>query len=156
MKQPTSRPTSRRRFLKHAAAVAAGPMIVRSSVLGQNGTTPPSERITLGLIGPGKQGSAHLGALVLRSDVQILGICDVQEERRRAARELIERRTGVGPKDPKEQKETAKNLVADADQSTANNPWAVTDASAIKGTGPATSANDVRYYNDFRELLGRK
>jgi predicted dehydrogenase len=157
MKQPISNPPSRRRFLKHAAAVAAaGPMIVRSSVLGQNGTTPPSERITLGLIGPGKQGSAHLGALLLRSDVQILGICDVQEERRRAARELVERRTGAAPKDPKAPKETAKNLVADADQSTANNPWAVTDASAISGTGPATSASDVKYYNDFRELLGRK
>src|SRR5688572_32762559 len=149
MKQPTPRPTSRRRFLKHAAAVAAGPMIVRSSVLGQNGTTPPSERITLGLIGPGKQGSAHLGALLLRSDVQILGICDVQEERRRAARELIEKRTGVAPtgsdssKDKdKEKKETAKSLIADAEGSTANNPWAVTDASAISGSGPATSAKD--------------
>jgi predicted dehydrogenase len=154
--QSNARSTSRRRFLKHAAVAAAGPMIVRASVLGAaagTGTPPPSERITLGLIGPGKQGSSHLGALVLRSDVQILAICDVQEERRKAARELIEKRTGTGPS---KDKETAKNLVADAEASTANNPWAVTDASAIRGTGPATSANDVSYYNDFRELLGRK
>jgi predicted dehydrogenase len=155
---------SRRRFLKYAAAAATGPMIVKSSVLGaaagSNGT-PPSERITLGLIGPGKQGTAHLGALVLRSDIQILGICDVQEERRKAARELIEKRTGVAPagsdssKD-KEKKETAKSLIADAEGSTANNPWAVTDASAVSGSAPATSANDVKYYGDFREILARK
>jgi predicted dehydrogenase len=151
--------TSRRRFMKTAAALAAAPIIVPPSVLGaglsSNGTLPPSERITLGQIGVGKQGMSHLAAWVLRSDVQILGIADVQEERRKAARELIEKRTGTGDSKSKD-KETAKSLVADAESSTANNPWAVTDASAISGTGPATNANDVKYYNDFREVLGRK
>src|SRR3954462_3995471 len=87
---------SRRRFLKLTAATAiAGPMIVRPSAVcrAADGTPPPSERITLGFIGVGKQGTNHLGAMVRRSDINIRAIADVQEERRDAARDLIDRAT---------------------------------------------------------------
>jgi len=140
---------SRRAILKSAAALA-GPVIVAPSVLGANGSPPPSERITIGLIGPGKQGTSHLAALVRRSDVNILAVCDVQEEKRVAARQAIERVVGAASSDPKERPATA-----DPDASTASSPWTATNLSAGAGKGPATKAADVKYYNDFREVLAR-
>lgn len=58
-----SRQTTRRRFLGVAAAtVAAVPWVVPSSVLGRDGQTPPSEKITLGVLGVGDQGTADMRA----------------------------------------------------------------------------------------------
>ena len=96
--QPRQQPT-RRRFLRDAVAGAsalAGPMIVPASVLGRGGVTPPSERIGMGFIGLGGQGSGHLlggawtyvpGGYVARDDVQVLAVCDVRKERRDRAQE---------------------------------------------------------------------
>src|SRR5580658_7671094 len=87
--------TSRRRFLKQTgtalAAAATAPMILPSSVLGRNGAIPPSERITMGFIGVGTQGSGHLlggawtyvaGGYTGRKEVQVLAVCDVWRDRR--------------------------------------------------------------------------
>jgi predicted dehydrogenase len=135
--------TSRRRFLKGAVVAAVAPMIVRPSVLGAaDGTPPPSERITMGFIGCGKQGSGHLTAMVRRSDLQLLAIADVQEEKRKNAREIIEKATGQSPN-----KEDAQGVDA-------NKPWSSEGATTVGG--PATKAGDVQYYNDFRDLLVRK
>ncbi|GAH36242.1 unnamed protein product, partial [marine sediment metagenome] len=46
---------SRRRFLKASALAAATPTVLASRVLGAGGTAP-SNRITMGFIGIGKQG----------------------------------------------------------------------------------------------------
>ncbi len=55
---------NRRRFLQRSAtalgAAIAAPMIVPASVLGRGGVKSPSERITMGFIGVGGQGSGHL------------------------------------------------------------------------------------------------
>ena len=47
---------SRRGFLK-STAVAAAPLVVPGSVLGLNGAVAPSNRITMGFIGVGNQGT---------------------------------------------------------------------------------------------------
>ncbi|HEX3716701.1 MAG TPA: Gfo/Idh/MocA family oxidoreductase [Verrucomicrobiae bacterium] len=88
---------SRRRFLKRtgsavAAAVAvAAPAILPASVLGRNGAIAPSERITMGFIGVGGQGSGHLlggawtyvaGGYTGRKECQVLAVCDVWRDRR--------------------------------------------------------------------------
>jgi predicted dehydrogenase len=142
---------TRRRFLQSAAAAAIGPMIVRPSVVcrAADGTPAPSERITLGFIGVGKQGTNHLGAMVRRSDINILAVADVQEERRDAARDLIERATSVTTP------AAAKPAAPDANS---NSPWTAQEGAAAptaKGN-PATSAKDVTYYGDYRELLARR
>lgn len=52
---------SRRKFLKNAMGVVGVlgfPTIIPSSVLGLDGSTPPSERIRIGVIGCGSRGSA--------------------------------------------------------------------------------------------------
>jgi hypothetical protein len=78
-----------------AATAAAAPMFVPASVLGRGGVKAPSERINMGFIGLGGQGSGHLmggawtyvpGGYVARKDVQVLAVCDVFKERRERAR----------------------------------------------------------------------
>jgi predicted dehydrogenase len=84
----------RRAFLKGLASMVAIPYMVPSRVLGQSGSVPPSDRINMGFVGLGGQGSGHLmggawtyvpGGYVAREDVQVMAVCDVREERRMAA-----------------------------------------------------------------------
>ncbi len=69
--------TTRRHFLKSLGAAAALPIIVPSSVLGRNGATPPSDRITMGFIGMGSMGINNLRGFIEHPDVQVLAVCDV-------------------------------------------------------------------------------
>ncbi len=78
---------TRRQFLKGAAAVAAAPYVLSSSAWGR---TPPSERITLGMIGVGNMGGGHLETLVGNRDFQILAICDVDRTKRDKAQQKVE------------------------------------------------------------------
>ena len=91
--------TTRRDFLKTAGAAAAAlaaPMLIPASALGRDGAVSPSERIAMGFIGLGGQGTGHLlggawtyvpGGYVARNDVQVLAVCDVRRERRESARQ---------------------------------------------------------------------
>jgi len=91
---------SRREFLRRSALVAgaacAGPCVVPAAALGRGGAAAPSERITMGFIGLGGQGTGHLlggawtyvpGGYVAREDVQVVAVCDVRRERREPARQ---------------------------------------------------------------------
>jgi len=124
-----SRLTSRRNFLKSAgvtAAALAAPMFIPASALGGDGLTAPSERIAMGFIGLGGQGSGHLlggawtyvpGGYVARKDVQVLATCDVIRQRRENA------------------------------QQHCNQVYAQ--------RFHQTAYNGVKAYNDFREVLAR-
>jgi hypothetical protein len=91
--------TTRREFLKlgsAAAAALAAPALIPASALGRDGAVSPSERITMGFIGLGGQGTGHLlggawtyvpGGYVARNDVQVLATCDVRKERRESAQQ---------------------------------------------------------------------
>jgi len=83
--------TTRREFLKVAASGVAVPYLIASSALGAGGAVAPSERVNMGFIGLGGQGSGHLmggawtyvpGGYVARDDVQVMAVCDVRRERR--------------------------------------------------------------------------
>lgn len=85
-------PTSRRSFLKSAAALSAGlalPGLVPASALGRAGRLAAGDRITLGFIGVGGMGSGHLNTLVGHPEVEILAVCDVDSRYRDAAREKV-------------------------------------------------------------------
>ena len=75
---------NRRQFLKKASCAAAGaigfPYIVPSSVLGKAGSIAPSNRITLGCIGMGGQGTYDMTGFLWHSDVQVIAVCDVNKE----------------------------------------------------------------------------
>jgi predicted dehydrogenase len=85
---------NRRDFLKAAAgaaAVASVPYVVPSSVLGAQGQTPPSNRITLGFIACGKQ-SQHLMRSFLLPSTQVVAACDVDKLKlERSAGSIVEK-----------------------------------------------------------------
>jgi predicted dehydrogenase len=81
---------TRRRFLQTLGAAAATPLLVPASVLGSAGAVAPSERITIGMIGVGNQGTAHVRVLLSIPQTQILAVCDPVREKRRRAKQLVD------------------------------------------------------------------
>ena len=74
--------TTRRQFLKKAtltAGILAFPDIVPATVLGRGKNIPPSDRIVMGCIGLGGQGTFNMLAFASQPDVQIVALCDVDE-----------------------------------------------------------------------------
>src|SRR3954453_22482046 len=67
---------SRRDFVKSAAAAGAlaAPYFVPASVFG---ATAPSNRINVGCIGIGNQGSPNLLRFLKQKDCQVIAVCDV-------------------------------------------------------------------------------
>ena len=93
MASATGRPT-RREMLRAGIAAAGLPFIIPSAARGADGKVAPSERVAMGFIGVGNQASGHLlggawtyltGGYVARPDVQVLGVCDVNRQRRENA-----------------------------------------------------------------------
>ena len=98
----TPSPLSRRRFLRRTTtavgAALASPVLIPASALGHNGAIAPSERVAMGFIGVGTQGSGHLlggawtyvaGGYAGRPDVQVLAVCDVWRDRRERAAQRV-------------------------------------------------------------------
>ncbi|MDA7510319.1 Gfo/Idh/MocA family oxidoreductase [bacterium] len=75
--------SSRRQFLRGAVgttiAVAGFPQIVPSSVLGLNGATAPSNKITMGFIGTGNQGTNDMKGFLRDDRVHVMAVCDVNK-----------------------------------------------------------------------------
>ncbi|MHC4750131.1 MAG: Gfo/Idh/MocA family protein [Planctomycetota bacterium] len=85
---------TRRQFLGRTAALSglvALPWIVSSSARGSEGNVAPSERITIGCVGLGNQGSGLLRGFLGKPDVQIVAVCDVHATKREGTRELVEK-----------------------------------------------------------------
>jgi predicted dehydrogenase len=84
---------NRRRFLKRAAGTAAGamsfPYIVSSSALGGAGGIAASERITVGCVGVGPQGSGVMGNFLRQKDARVVAVCDVKDPVLKAARDRV-------------------------------------------------------------------
>jgi hypothetical protein len=74
-----------------AGAALAFPTIIPSTVFGKNA---PSNRITMGLIGMGRQMGGHQHTMTRRQDVQVLAVCDVARGARERAQEQVERAYG--------------------------------------------------------------
>jgi predicted dehydrogenase len=81
--------TNRRGFLKAAAAAVAAPYVITSAALGTEDRAPASERIVMGGIGIGNQGSSDLGAYLGRGDVEYVAVCDVRKDVREGARNRV-------------------------------------------------------------------
>jgi predicted dehydrogenase len=97
MKPTTFHPINRRQFLKQSAAFAGVlgfPVIVPSSVLGQAGTPAPSNRVVLGCIGLGIQGTGNMRTFRANPEVQVAAVCDVHETQRRRAKQAVDEAYG--------------------------------------------------------------
>lgn len=89
---------NRRQFLKSFSAVAVSalgfPSIVPASVLGQSGTTAPSNRIVMAGIGFGMQGIPNMRNFLSKDTVQWVAVCDIDEKALFRARDIVNRKYG--------------------------------------------------------------
>src|SRR5215831_18217851 len=84
----------RRDFLKTLAGgvVAGFPAIVPSSALGRDGYVAPSDRIAMGAIGVGRQGSGDMRGFLNQQDVHVTAICDVNQANRERGMTAVNRK----------------------------------------------------------------
>ncbi len=84
----------RRQFLRKAAGTAAGaiafPYIVPSSALGKAGSVAPGNRVIVGCIGVGSQGSGVMQNFLNQDIAQVVAVCDVKTTRRQAAMKRVD------------------------------------------------------------------
>ncbi|MCC6487519.1 MAG: Gfo/Idh/MocA family oxidoreductase [Candidatus Hydrogenedentes bacterium] len=84
---------SRRDFLKRtgvaSAAVAGFPYIIPASALGADGTVAPSNRIVMGCIGVGSQGTGNMEGFLKMPEAQIVAVCDVDRAHRENAQKIV-------------------------------------------------------------------
>lgn len=73
---------SRRDILKLSASALVAPMIVPSSVFGQNA---PSERVNLGVIGTGGKATGGMQNFMHHTQAQVVALCDVNRKNLEAA-----------------------------------------------------------------------
>ncbi len=78
--------TARRGFLRGAALAAAAPLFVRSDAFGAN------DKLTMGCIGLGGQGSGDMGGFMGFSDLRVLAVCDVRKANRERAKASVDKR----------------------------------------------------------------
>jgi predicted dehydrogenase len=85
---------SRRQFLRCAATAAVAPLIVPGSVLGLRGAVAPSNRIVFGAIGVGNRARDTLPTFLAFPEIQYLAVSDCRQDRRKNAKETVDRRYG--------------------------------------------------------------
>src|SRR5437016_8508095 len=94
MKTNPNQRFSRRTFLQKTAAATClavtAPQIVPSSVLGGEGKTAPSNRITTGFIGTGDHGMGwNLPPYLRHRSAQVVAVCDVDGRRLNRAKDTV-------------------------------------------------------------------
>lgn len=90
---------SRRTFIKGAAATgvaAALPTVIPASALGRDGYVAPSNRIVMGCLGVGSQGTGNMRNFLGRSQVQIVAVCDVDSNHSDRAKRIVDDRYDNG------------------------------------------------------------
>jgi predicted dehydrogenase len=100
---------NRRGFLRRGAGLVAGvitfPYVVPSSCLGKAGPAgriAPSNRIVMGCIGVGGQGTRGMaggiwapeGGFIGRAEVQVVAVCDVDDRHKNKARDIVNKKYG--------------------------------------------------------------
>ena len=86
--------STRRRFLSCSAGAMGGslvfPSIIPAAALGR-GATPPSDRVTVGILGSGGRGVFETGQYPSFDNTVIVALCDAQERRRLSAKDALEK-----------------------------------------------------------------
>src|SRR3954454_2814631 len=91
-----SRPgVTRRDLLKASAAAAMSiPYFIPASALGKAGRPAPSNRIVMGGIGIGNQGSGDQSSYLGHDQVQYVALADVKQNVRESAKNRVDRHYG--------------------------------------------------------------
>lgn len=88
---------TRRNFIKKSALAGAGIIIAPKITFGIN-AYGKKERLKVGIIGVGLRGTNHLNNLLLRDDVVIKAICDIDPDRIKIGLEMISKSGQNTPK----------------------------------------------------------
>ena len=86
---------SRRQFLKGTALASAGgitgfPTIIPGRALGLDGAVAPSNRVVMGCIGVGGQGTGNMQAFLNQPEVQVVAVCDVDANHKARAKKIVQ------------------------------------------------------------------
>ncbi|MGB5464139.1 MAG: Gfo/Idh/MocA family oxidoreductase [Aureibaculum sp.] len=87
---------SRRKFIKKSAIVGAGITILPNLTYGLSNNNN-REKLRIALIGVGLRGTNHLNNLLLRDDVAIIAICDIDPVRIQMALDIIKEKKQPKP-----------------------------------------------------------
>ena len=82
--------STRRNFIQKTAIVGAGITLAPQFTFG-TGLNTNKEKLNVGLIGVGLRGTNHLNNVLLRDDVNVVAICDIDDNRISIAQEIIEK-----------------------------------------------------------------
>lgn len=85
----TSKKVGRRQFLKAAGAAIVLPTILPGCVMGRGGKTPPSGKITMGVIGWGMQGPSNTKSFLVEEDCHVVAACDLDKNHLQQAVDTI-------------------------------------------------------------------
>ena len=90
---------ARREFLKGTAGLASAavgfPYLVSSSSLGAGGAVAASERITVGCVGVGPQGTGVMGGFLGRKDARVVAVSDVKSNVLKDRQALVNKHYGT-------------------------------------------------------------
>jgi predicted dehydrogenase len=134
------RAIDRRRFIKRVAGTAAGvvgfPYLVSSSALGNAGGVAASERITVGCVGVGPQGTGVMENFLGQKDARVVAICDVKSTRRDAVQKIVnDHYKGTGCTTYKDFRELTARDDIDVILSATTDQWHVPTALAAVRSG---------------------
>ena len=90
----SQRRVSRRKFLGGAAAALGVPYAITSEALGGPNRAAASERIVMGFVGVGGQGTGDMGGFLGFRQVQVVAVCDVVAAHRYRAKNIVDKRYG--------------------------------------------------------------
>jgi predicted dehydrogenase len=89
---------NRRDFLRTAAGAAAGviaiPYIVPSSVFGADGGVAPSNKLHVGMIGVGSQGTWDMRGFLDKSETLVVALCDIDVKHQKIAKTEVDQKYG--------------------------------------------------------------
>ncbi len=83
----------RREFLKKSALAGAAlslPTYIPAPAMGAEGNVAPNNRIVMGCIGVGSQGTGNMRGFLNYKDIQVVGVCDVDERHRERAKNMVD------------------------------------------------------------------
>jgi len=91
-------PSTRRQFLRQTAGLAltaaAFPSLIPASALGKSGSVAPGNRVVVGCIGLGPQGTDDMTDFLNLKDAQVVAVCDVKNDQLAQARDKINKHYG--------------------------------------------------------------
>ncbi|PKA82055.1 putative dehydrogenase [Ulvibacter sp. MAR_2010_11] len=116
--------SSRRDFVKKTAILGTGIVLAPHLSFGA-ASNSTKEILNVGLIGVGLRGTNHLNNVLLRDDVHVVAICDIDERRNAIALEMISKAGQKKPKVFSDSELAYKNLLAlpEIDAVIISTPW---------------------------------